>query len=77
MSDNGIRTDKELQGEILDMFGLSDDIFKDRQYKLNNPTSNPKNLKSIIREYTKHQDYKDESQKNKIVDANAYKNHLL
>ena len=32
MSDNGIRTEKELQGEILDIFGLSDEIFKDRQY---------------------------------------------
>lgn len=30
MSDNGIRAEKELQGEVLDIFGLSEDIFKDR-----------------------------------------------
>lgn len=29
MSDNGIRTEKELQGEILDIFGLSEQIFDD------------------------------------------------
>jgi len=41
MSDNGIRTEKELLGEILDIFGLSEQIFDDRQYKVNNPTQNP------------------------------------
>ena len=53
MSDNGIRADKELQGEILDIFGLSDGIFKDIQYKVNNPISNPKELKNIMKNYTK------------------------
>lgn len=77
MSDNGIRTDKELLGEILDIFGLSEQIFRDRQYKLNNPVSNPKDLRGIIKNQMKSQNFYETLKQNKVIDANAYKKHLL
>lgn len=49
MSDDGIRTEKELLGEVLDIFGLSEQIFKDIQYQVNNPTSNPLELRNIVK----------------------------
>ena len=54
LSDNGIRAEsqKELLGEVLDLFGLSEDIFKDREYRVNNPVSSPQELRNIIKKYT-------------------------
>lgn len=54
MSDNGIRLENELFGEVLDIFGLSEDIFRDIQYKLNNPISNPKELRNILKNHSKN-----------------------
>ena len=77
MSDNGIRAEKELLDEVLDLFGLSDDIFKDREYRVNNPVSNPQELKDIIKKYTLTLNKDEILNHSKAIDANAYKKHLL
>ena len=77
MSDNGIRTDSELQGEILDIFGLSEQIFDDVQYKLNGPTQNPKELRNIVKANSKSLSFYDMFKDKKVIDINAYKKHLV
>lgn len=77
MSDNGIRAEKELLGEVLDLFGLSEDIFKDHEYRVNNPVSNPQELRNIIKKYTMMLNADQVLNQSKVIDANAYKKHLL
>ena len=55
LSDNGIGFDHDLRDEILDMMGLSNDIFRilhDDEFKNNQRILNPEGLKKAIKSHT-------------------------
>jgi len=55
MSDNGLREDKELLLEVLDMFGLNEESLKsyeDFEYKVNRRVYKTNILRNAIKQYT-------------------------
>jgi hypothetical protein len=79
LSDNGIRFDKELRDEILDMMGQSPDIFRildDSDFKENQRILKPEKFRKVIRQHTMSLRSKD-VQNNAEADANVYTNRLL
>lgn len=79
MSDNGIGFDQDLRDEILDMMGLSSDIFRnlsDEDFNNNQRILKPENMRKLIRQHNmslNSTDYENYC----LGDANIYTNRMM
>jgi len=77
LSDNGIRADVELMGEVLDMFGQTEEIFKvinDDNFQINQRIQRPERLREVLKQHTMSLR---SLTNNAQSDANMYTNRLL
>jgi len=77
LSDNGIRADVELMGELLDMFGQTEEIFKiinDDNFQINQRIKRPERLREVLKQHTMSLR---SLTNNAQSDANMYTNRLL
>ena len=74
MSDNGLRSDEELFLEVIEMFGLDQDVLQpiqENSFVDNKRVQNTSTLKSIIKQHTSSFNQKDEAGE-EYIDVDAY-----
>ena len=80
MSDNGIRLEEDYLFEIIDMFGLSDEIFQafdDDYYKVNRPVQHPQFIKEVFKKNTGALSPREVLDDEGDLDITLYKKHVL